>query len=220
MSSRRSGLAAVLGALLVAVTTTGCLGAVDRADFEHDLRSRGGGLVSALPAAAFDTLRRRLDTAELHASVVLLTAPESGTMSFSVPAGSPQVGRFFDENRSLLTQDSAVHLRLRVPARPDQQDDYTFANGALHGPKPVHVSAFEDPDSEMFDVRDVSGLLRLEEVLDAALAQAAIENGSVTSVLVHRVGPDPMMTVDVTSPRTTVLVRFDRAGTYLGKSRT
>ncbi|QBS38946.1 hypothetical protein DMB37_01270 [Nocardia sp. CS682] len=203
---------AALGALLITVTT-GCIGAVDRADFEKTIQARGGGLVSALPAAAMDTLRQRLGTTDIHTSVILLTAPESH--SLTVQARSPQVNRLLAENRNFAIQDSAIHVRIRVPGRPDQQDDYTFANGTLHGPTPVHVSAFVDLDSETFDVRDVSGLLRLEEVVDTARTQTGVENGYVSSIVISRVDADLLMSVHVTSPRTTMVAQFDRAGTFL-----
>ncbi|WP_405163975.1 hypothetical protein OG203_02300 [Nocardia sp. NBC_01499] len=217
MPHRHSRLVAILGALLIAVGTTGCIGAVDRADFEKTIQARGGGLVSALPATAIDALRQRLGTTEIHASVIVLTAPESHSLTmFDQP---PQLSRFLADNPDLLTQDTAAHLRIQVPTHPDQQDDYTFANTTLHGPTPVHVSAFDDPDSEMFDIREVPGLLRLEHVVDTALTQSAVDDGYVSSVVVNRVGPEILMTVNVSSPRTTVVAQFDRAGTFLRMSR-
>ncbi|WP_433654072.1 hypothetical protein ACQPW1_25730 [Nocardia sp. CA-128927] len=219
MPHRRSRLVALCGALLIAVTTTGCIGAVDRADFEKVIQARGGGLVSTLPTAAIDTLRQRLGATDIHASVILLAAPGSQNFRLTMLDQPPQVTRFSNENRNLTNQDTAAHLRIRVPSRPDQQDDYTFTNGTLHGPTPVHVSASDDPDDEMFDVRDVSGLLRLEEILDTALTQAAVENGYVSSAMVNRIGPDTVITVNVSSPRTTVVTQFDRAGTFLRKSQ-
>ncbi|MFI6169740.1 hypothetical protein ACIBCN_23375 [Nocardia sp. NPDC051052] len=219
MPHRRPCLVALCGAVLIAVTTTGCLGAVDRADFEKVIQARGGGLVSALPSAAIDSLRQRLGTTEIHVSVIALTAPASNSFRLSMLDQQPPVTRFVDENHNLAGQDPAAHLRIQVPTRPDQQDDYTFANGTLHGPTPVHVSAADHPDDEMFDVGDVSGLLRLEEVLDTAVTRAAVDGGYVTSVVVNRIGADVVMTVNVTSPRTTVVAQFDRAGTFLRMSQ-
>lgn len=219
MPHRRSCLVAMCGALLIAVTTTGCIGAVDRADFEKVIQARGGGLVSTLPSAAIDSLRQRLATNEIQASVIALTAPASNGLRLSMLDQQPQVSRFLDENHDLAGPDAAAHLRIRVPGRPDQQDDYTFANGTLHGPTPVHVSASDHPDDEMFDIADVSGLLRLEEVLDVAVTRAAVPDGHVTSVVVNRIGPDVVMTVNVTSARTTVVAQFDGAGTFLRKSQ-
>ncbi|MFI6045021.1 hypothetical protein ACIA8C_25555 [Nocardia sp. NPDC051321] len=219
MPHRRSCLMALCGAFLIAVTTTGCLGAVDRADFEKVIQARGGGLVSALPSAALDSLRQRLGATEIHASVIALTAPASNGFRLSMLDQQPPVTRFLDENHNLAGQDPSAHLRIQVPTHPDQQDDYTFANGTLHGPTPVHVSAADNPDDEMFDVADVSGLLRLEDVLDTAIARAAVAGGYVTSVVVNRIGSDVVMTVNVTSPRTTVVAQFDRAGTFLRMSQ-
>ncbi|MFD6163365.1 hypothetical protein ACFWF7_40380 [Nocardia sp. NPDC060256] len=215
MPHRRSCLVALCGALLIAVTTTGCIGAVDRADFEKDVQARGGGLVSALPSAALDSLRQRLGVTDVRASVIMLTAPESRSATWGMLAQPPQVTRFSNENPGLFTQDSAVHLRIQVPTHPEQQDDYIYANRSLHGPTPVHVSAADHPDTEMFDVREVSGLLRLEEILDTALARTAVSNGHVSAVIINRIDDEVRITVDVTSPRTTMVAEFDRAGTFL-----
>ncbi|MFI7000641.1 hypothetical protein [Nocardia sp. NPDC050175] len=213
MPHRRSCLVALCGALLIAVSTTGCIGAVDRADFEKVVQARGGGLVSALPSAAIDSLRQRLGVSDLRASVIMLTAPR--TTRWGMLEQPAQVTRFSNENPGLFTQDSAIHLRIQVPTHPEQQDDYTYANRTLHGPTPVHVSAADDPDAEMFDVGEVSGLLRLEEILDTALARTAVADGYVSVVIINRIDDEVRITVDVTSPRTTMVAEFDRAGTFL-----
>ncbi|MEU7144276.1 hypothetical protein ABZ942_32865 [Nocardia sp. NPDC046473] len=217
MPHRRSCLVALCGALLIAVSTTGCIGAVDRADFEKVVQARGGGLVSALPNAALDSLRQRLGVSDLQASVIMLTAPESRSTRWGMLEQPAQVTRFSNENPDLFTQDSAIHLRIQVPDHPAQQDDYTYANRTLHGPTPVHVSAADDP--EMFDVREVSGLFRLEEILDTALARTAVPNGHVSAVIINRIDDEVRITVDVTSPRTTMVTEFDRTGTFLRMSR-
>ncbi|KAA8889190.1 hypothetical protein F3087_09520 [Nocardia colli] len=217
MPHRRSRLVALFGALLL--TTTGCIGAVDRADFDKVVQARGGGLVSALPAAAIDTLRQRLGVSDFRVGVIMLTAPETRTTRWGMLEQPPQVTRFSNENPGLFTQDSAVHLRIQVPTRPEQQDDYTYANHTLHDPRPVHVSAAEHPDTEMFDVSEVSGLLRLEEILDTALARTAVTDGHVSAVIVSRLGDAIRISVTVTSPRTTMVADFDRAGTFLRMDR-
>ncbi|MEV6559735.1 hypothetical protein AB0M22_28720 [Nocardia sp. NPDC051756] len=213
MPHRRSRLVAMFGALLI--TTTGCIGAVDRADFEKILQARGGGLVSALPATAIDALRQRLGVSDFRASVIMLTAPDTGTTRWGMLQQPTQVTRLSSERADLFTQDSAVHLRIQVPGHPEQQDDYTYANRTLHGPKPVHVSVADDPDTEMFDVAEVSGLLRLEEILDTAIARTAVADGHVSAVIANRIGNEVRISVSVTSPRTMMVAEFDRAGTFL-----
>lgn len=212
MPHRRSRLVAMFGALLL--TTTGCIGAVDRADFEKVVQARGGGLVSDLPSTAIDTLRQRLGVSGLRAGVIMLTAPETGATTWGMLQQPPQVTRFGNDNPRPFTQDSAVHLRIQIPTSPEQQDDYTYANRTLHGPRPVHVPAAVRPDTEMFDVGEVSGLLRLEEVLDTALARTAVADGHVSAVIVSRIGDEVRMSVSVTSARTTMVAEFDRAGMF------
>jgi hypothetical protein len=74
MAQSRRWRTPVLGACVVAMTATGCAGAVDRADFEDIVHARGGGLVTALPGAAIAALRERLEVAHFQASVIMLTA--------------------------------------------------------------------------------------------------------------------------------------------------
>ncbi|WP_141717462.1 hypothetical protein [Nocardia altamirensis] len=211
MRHRRSRLIAMAGALLI--TATGCIGAVDRADFEAGLRARGGGLVTALPTTAIDTLRQRLGVTDIQASVLVLTAPDS-THSRQIIASSPQLTRYLADHPDLTGQDAAVRLRIRVPNQPNQQDDYTYANNALHGPTPVHVSAFDRLDDESFDLRDASGLHRLDQILDTARTEAALDNGYVPLVIVDRTAAGLRIAVTVTSPRSTVIAYFDGAGTF------
>lgn len=215
MSTRRSRLPAALGALLIAATTTGCIGAVDRADFERTLRTRGGGLVSALPAAAFDALHRRLGVDDIQASVILFTTPDSSQFRLTTIDQPPQLSRYFNDHHNFSGQDTAVRLRVRVPGRPDQQDDYTYANGTLHGPDPVHVSALDDLDAESFAVRDVSGLRALEQIIDTAVTRTQVDGGYVSAIVVNRIGSEIIMTVNVASARTTMIAQFDQAGNML-----
>lgn len=215
MSPRRFRPTAALLALLIAATTTGCIGAVDRADFERTLRTRGGGLVSALPAAAFDALHRRLGVDDIQASVILFTTPDSSQARLTLIDQPPQLSRYFSDHHDLVGQDTAVRLRIRVPGRPDQQDDYTYIDGALHGPEPVHVSVRADLDRESFAVRDVSGLNALEQIVDTALDRTDVEHGYVSAIVVNRIGTEIIITVNVASARTTMIAQFDQAGNML-----
>jgi hypothetical protein len=62
---------------LVVLSAGGCIGAVDRGDFEQDLRARGGGLVNGLTDSAITAVREHLGIADFQANVILLTAPSS-----------------------------------------------------------------------------------------------------------------------------------------------
>uniref|UniRef100_UPI002457C907 hypothetical protein n=1 Tax=Nocardia brasiliensis TaxID=37326 RepID=UPI002457C907 len=212
---RRPPLPGAVGALLLDPTPPFCLGALARADFERTLRTRGGGLVSALPAAAFDALHRRLGVDDIQASVILFTTPDSSQFRLTTIDQPPQLSRYFNDHHNLSGQDTAVRLRIRVPGRPDQQDDYTYANGTLHGPDPVHVSALDDLDAESFAVRDVSGLRALEQIIDTAVTRTQVDGGYVSAIVVNRIGSEIIMTVNVASARTTMIAQFDQAGNML-----
>ncbi len=196
--------------------TSGCIGTVDRADFEQVVHQRGGGLVSSLPAGAIAALRQRLGTPGLQAVVVLLTSPDSSGFRLEVPDQPAQVTSYLDDNPDLASPDAVVHLRIAVPSRPGEFDDYSYANGVLGSSTPVRVSASSGPDDETFSLADVPVLGKIEGIVDSALAHSGSEGGYVSSILVNRYGADVLVTVQVTAPRSISVVRFDRTGAFLG----
>lgn len=199
---------AVLGA-------SGCVGAVDRADFEVDMRARGGGLVSALPGEAVTALTQRLNIADLNVNVLVLTAPNSAQFRLVLTDQPDQVTRFLVDNDDLAARYPAARLRISRPDRPRQLDDYAYMDGALGSPHPVRVSAADDLDTENFAVSEVTGLARLEEIVDTARTRSELPDGQVTVIVVSRFGPDIRIVANVVSPRTEVVAEFDHTGTFL-----
>ncbi|MFQ6329837.1 hypothetical protein ACLMAL_27385 [Nocardia sp. CWNU-33] len=219
MTQTRRWRTSMLGACVVALTATGCIGAVDRGDFENLVHERGGGLVTALPAAAIEALRERLGVADFQTSVILLTAPNSSQLRIVVPDQPPQLTRFLSEKNNLAGPQAWAHLRIRVPQQSEQLDDYTFGQGSLSKPTPVQVSASDDLDGEAFAVSEVTGLSRIEDVVDTALARSGLEQGYVSTILANRFGRDILITVNVTSPRAAAVAQFDRAGAFIRVQR-
>ncbi|MFE1591368.1 hypothetical protein [Nocardia sp. NPDC058705] len=200
---------------LVVLGSTGCVGAVDRADFEDRIRTRGGGLVSALPQEAIAALAQRTGATDLEVNVIVLTPPNSTQFRLTLNNQPAQITRFLADDEVLAARSPTVRLRVRPPDRSRQLDDYSFTLGALSAPRPVRVSAFDDLDGEDFTVSEVPGLSRIEEIVDTALLRSELHDGQVTVLVVSRFGREIRIVANVLSPRSEMVAEFDRAGAFL-----
>ncbi len=143
-------------AIAVALSATACIGAVDRAEFDADMRARGGGMTTAVVRDAMAALTLTYGVSELQVT--------------SVDVGPVE----------------ALDVTVRNPARPDQLDRYTFDGQWLSEPTPVLVSARDDLDAQAFVVGDVPALGSVESLVDEALASTAFDGGQVTGISVNR----------------------------------
>ncbi|WP_280276820.1 hypothetical protein [Nocardia wallacei] len=218
MTHYRRWRGSILGLCVLALTATGCIGAVDRADFEELVQGRGGGLVSALPGGAITALQRRLGTADLEASVILLTAPNSSQFQFIMLDQPPQVTAALNSGGALSGRYPLARLRIRVPQRPDELDDYTFALDTLSEPAPVQALS-GDLNGTTFAIGEVPALQRVEEIVDTSIAHSGLDDAHVSALLVHRSGQNVLVTVNVVAPRGVTVLQFDRAGTLLRTQR-
>ncbi|MFD3745660.1 hypothetical protein [Nocardia sp. NPDC058633] len=212
---RGGGWFRVLVCLVVTGSTSGCVGAVDRADFEDRIRTRGGGLVSTLPQAAVAALTQRTGATDLEANLIILTPPNSTQFRLTLHDQPAQITRFLADDEVLAARAPTVRLRVRPPDRSRQLDDYSFTLGALSAPRPVRVSASDDLDSENFTVSEVPGLSRLEDIVDTARERSALADGQVTVIVVSRFGREIRIVANVLSPRSEMIAEFDRTGTFL-----
>lgn len=211
---RRSGWFPILICLSV-LGTSGCLGAVDRADFEHQIRTRGGGLVSTLPRDANTALSQQLNSTDLHANLIILTPPNSTQFRLVLNNQPDQVTRFLTDHADLTAREPTARLRIRHPEHPRQLDDYSFTLGALSSPEPVRVSAYDKLDAEDFAINEVTGLSHIEQIVDTALARSELPDGQVTILVVARFGTDIRIVANVVSPRTEMVAEFDHTGAFL-----
>ncbi|MEU8901622.1 hypothetical protein [Nocardia sp. NPDC048505] len=201
---------------LVVLAAGGCFGAVDRADFEQELRTRGSGLDNRLATSALAAVRERLGVGDFQASVIVLTAPDTTQFRLVLPNQPVQVSRFLTARPDLTARTAAVRLRVRHADGSRTLDDYSFMLGALSAPEAVRVSAFDDLDAEGFAVSEVPGLARLEELVDTAVARSGLTTGEVPVVVVSRFGAEIRMVANVVSQRTDMVAEFDRHGAFLG----
>lgn len=204
----------VLLCLAALSSTSGCIGAVDRADFEDRIRTRGGGLVSALPQAAIAALAQRVDASDPELNVILLSAPNSTQFRLVVNNQPAQVTDFL-AGSDFTAREPTVRLRVRPPGPSRVMDDYSFTLGDLSAPRPVRVSSFADLDSQNFRASEVPGLSRIEDIGDTARTRSEIIDGQVTAIVVSRFGRDIRIVANVASARSEALAEFDRAGVFL-----
>ncbi|WP_328393875.1 hypothetical protein [Nocardia sp. NBC_00416] len=204
----------VLLCLTVLSSTSGCIGAVDRADFEDRIRTRGGGLVSALPQAAIAALAQRIGADDPEVNVILLTAPNSTQFRLVVNNQPAQVTDFL-AGSDFTAREPTVRLRVRPPGLPRVLDDYSFTLGDLSAPRPARVSSFDDLDGENFTISEVPGLSRIEDIAATARTRSEIADGQVTAILVSRFGRDIRIVANVASARSEAVAEFDRTGAFL-----
>ncbi|NUP25603.1 MAG: hypothetical protein HOQ44_02740 [Nocardia sp.] len=200
--------------LAVLSSTSGCFGAVDRAEFEDRIRSRGGGLASSLPQAAIAALAQRIGAPDPDVNVMLLTAPNSTQFRLVVNNQPTQVTNFL-AGGDFTAHEPTVRFRVRPPGPARLLDDYSFTLGDLSAPRPVRVSSFDDLDGENFAISEVPGLSRLEDIVDTARTRSEIPDGQVTAVLVSRFGRDIRIVANVASARSEAVAEFDRTGAFL-----
>lgn len=144
-----------------------------------------------------------------------MTAPGSTQFRLVLADQPTQVTRYLAEHDDLTTRTPTARLRVRHPDRTRQLDDYSFTLGDLSAPQPVRVSAFDDLDSENFSVSEVTGLARIEEIVDTALTHSEFTDGEVTVIVVSRFGSDIRIVANVVSPRSEAIAEFDHTGTFL-----
>ena len=184
---RRAALLLV-GALLL----TGCVGTVDRADFEAEIQARGGGFDQDLVVEAVDGVAARVGTPDFE--ITALTA---------VPLSN------------------VVSLQVRDPRAPDQLDDYSFRDGSLVSAEPVQVSATDRLDARSVPI-SAFALDDLNAMSDEALAAYDTEGGYVETIVFAVApapeGAEPVATVrlQLESPRSSATATFTPAGELVG----
>ena len=181
----------VVGALLLA----GCVGTVDRSDFEAEIQARGGGFDQAMVIDAVDGVAARVGTDEFE--ITRLTA-------------NPMAG--------------LVTMQVRDPRAPDQLDDYTFRRGSLESVDPVQVSAADDLDADAFPIAGFA-LDRLDDMVDDALDAYDTDGGYVDGVSLVRVGTTEAgqgvgaVQLQLESPRSSAVARFTPGGELISLER-
>lgn len=165
---------------------TACVGATERSDFEAEIRRRGGGVTTDVVSGPLDRLRAELGVAD----------PELLLLSIA-PA------------------DRVVVLDVRDPVERRNVDRYVSRNGGLGEPEPVQISAADDLDARSFRVSDIPALGDLEQLADRAIDAFGFADSYVEAISTGRRDNDPVLTVQVSSPRSEGTAIFDATGELL-----
>ncbi|MFD6514052.1 hypothetical protein [Rhodococcus sp. NPDC060176] len=141
---------------LTASSLSGCIGAVDRMDFDDQMRERGGGMTSDLVRNGFDSLAERYGVDAVAVTSVDISPIET------------------------------LGVTVRDPGKPSQLDRFSFDGVILGEPSPVQVSVTENLDARSFTLDQVPALANVEKLVDDALASSGIDEGEVTGISVGR----------------------------------
>ncbi len=171
-----------------AIAATGCIGATDRADFDAEVRARGGGITSAWIAEGVD----------LIADAVGIT--NTADMQFvTLTIGPP--------NRTVTGQ-------ARRGDQPDFVDVVTVKEGSVVSITPIQDADRLPLDDITFRAGQVP-IDDIEALGDTALAEFAQPDGFVTMISVSLRNGEPVITMSLASARRTGRALFDADGTFL-----
>lgn len=189
---RGSRLATSVWLAAAGLATAGCVGAVDRSDFEAEIEARGGGFDQSLVIDALDRVAEEVGSDDFDIAS-LTVSPLGATMS----------------------------VRVRDPRAPQQLDDYAFRGDELTDVRPVRVSAGDDLDATTVPIGDFA-VDRLNAMVDDALDAYDTSGGFATTVrlapdLAGGVGgrPTGVVSVDLESPRSAATATFTADGDLL-----
>ncbi|ANQ73124.1 hypothetical protein G9U53_01770 [Rhodococcus sp. D-46] len=141
---------------LAATSLSGCIGAVDRMDFDNQMRERGGGMTSELVRGGFDSLAHRYGVDAVSVTSIDISPIET------------------------------LGVTVRDPGKPTQLDRFSFDGVILGEPSPVQVSVTDDLDARSFTLDQVPALTNLEKLVDDALENSGVDDGEVTGISVSR----------------------------------
>lgn len=171
--------AAAVGPLLA-----GCIGSIDRAEFEDVVRSRGGGVTAEQTLDGLDALRAAVDTDDVEALHLSIT-----------PA-----------NRFIVAE-------VRDPRQREHVDRHVVRGGSVDDPEPVRTSVDDLLEAETFRISQLTLLAELDDVAAEAIAALGFaDDGYVTSIYVSGSNRPLEVRFSVESPRAAGTVSFTADG--------
>lgn len=175
----------VLALVTASLVGAGCIGATDRADFDDEVRRRGGGISVTW-----------IDESLAAAATELNVAPP-GAMEF------------------LTLTINGTSRTLTINARRGDQpafvDSVTVREGEVVAVAPIQ-DADELPLDELVVAVDDTPLADVEELVDAALAEFDETDAFVTTISITSNDGEPTTTFQLASERRTGSATFDATG--------
>lgn len=183
-------------ALLAVLALTGCVGAVDRVDFDAEIRSRGGGV-------AVDWVQESLD-------------------AIAQEVGAPNVATLQVITLTITPSSFVTVVQARRSDRPDFVDTVAALDGEVISVTP-RQNADELPLDEITISAEDLPLADIEVLVDDALAAFVADIGDdavsgdafVTLIQVSVIDSVHVVDVSVESVRRTGVVRFDVDGSLV-----
>lgn len=186
----RGGRACAIAVL--ALAASGCIGATDRADFDAEVRARGGGVTNDWVADAIGEVATSVGASATDPLSVLAITVSPLARTVTVIARRNDRPEFVD---TVVVRDGDV-----VATTPMRDADA------------MPLDELTVPVSEL-PIEDV------EELSDRALAEFGESDGFVSSIRFAIVDDDRVIQVDVESARRTATVEFDGDGNVIGVPR-
>lgn len=170
---------------VVAVVAGGCVGAIDRSDFDEEVRRRGGGISAAWIDESLTAASEALAVASSD-DLEFLTLTINGT------------------SRSLT-------INARRGDQPDFVDSVTVREGVVFAVAPIQ-DADELPLDDLLMGLDETPIREIEAVVDRALAEFDEPDAFVQTINVSLRDGAASTTVRLSSARRTGSVVFDGVG--------
>jgi len=177
---------------VIGVVASGCIGAVDRSDFDAEVAARGGGVADVWIDEALTAVAEEVGATSVGALRVL-------TLTI-VPA-----------NRTLVAQARRVD-------NPSFVDTIAVAQGDVVGVTPLQNADDLPLESITVPVSSIAGG-RWGELGDAALSEFGHPDSHVTRISMSVFSGEHRIDVAVESPRNTGSVTFDLAGNVIEVDR-
>lgn len=181
-----------LGAVLLTFAASGCIGATDRADFDTEVRARGGGLTSAWIAEGLDLVASEMSVTPTSELQLVTLAINSTDRSLSAQARRGDQNNFVDV--VVVKQGEVVAITPVQDADQLPLDDITFTLSQLP-------------------------LANIETLGDTALREFGEADGFINRINVSLREGSPMITVSLASARRTGKASFTADGTFIEMTR-
>ncbi|MBN2624348.1 MAG: hypothetical protein JXA83_13310 [Acidimicrobiales bacterium] len=175
----------------------GCIGSIERDDFDDEVRGRGGGLDGGLLTDAVDAIEADLGVDELRVQSFEVR-PGYVIVQVQVPA-DPEALDVYRFGSSGLYGGRGLTGPTPVPRRADAPP----LDGLVFAPEDAGLDAFDDMVDEALEVAELDG----GYATDAAVRQAP--SGDI----------GPVTGVTVTDDRSTVVVTFSADGTVVERAQ-
>ncbi len=200
--SRRPLLLAAVTTLATVVTTTGCVGAIDRDEFDAELRSRVLAAGAAAPEGGVTPAGGPSPDGPLGAAGSFPQVAIAEVLERTGGADLEVTQMTFNFDELFAT------IEARNPTAPAEFDMYVFVDARLQGSEPVQRTSGDRLEERLFAVSSIP-FDRLDDMAATALDELGAPDGRITSITWASVIPGQVdVVVGVESERSRETVRF------------